>query len=302
MEGVDLPVLVRGMTGLLQRSLGPSVQIETRFPLSLPLLHTDPAQLETALLNLTVNARDAMPDGGVISIAAKSELIAEGSGSPLAPGAYVSLSVADTGQGMDEQTLARAAEPFFTTKGVGKGTGLGLSMAHGLAEQSGGRLNIRSQLGKGTVVELWLPQAKAEDPPREISATGDTGDFAAAAPIVVLAVDDDSLVLVNTVAMLEDLGHRALAAASAKEALAVLERESVDLVITDYAMPQTTGMQLAAAIEAEHPELPVILATGYAELPPGAAVHLPRLTKPFLQRDLAASIRQVIGEELASTG
>jgi len=302
MEGVDLPVLVRGMTGLLQRSLGPSVQIETRFPLSLPLLHTDPAQLETALLNLTVNARDAMPDGGVISIAAKSELIAEGSGSPLAPGAYVSLSVADTGQGMDEQTLARAAEPFFTTKGVGKGTGLGLSMAHGLAEQSGGRLNIRSQLGKGTVVELWLPQAKAEDPPREISATGDTGDFAAAAPIVVLAVDDDSLVLVNTVAMLEDLGHRALAAASAKEALAVLERESVDLVITDYAMPQTTGMQLAAAIEAEHPELPVILATGYAELPPGAAVHLPRLTKPFLQRDLAVAIRQVIGEELVSTG
>jgi PAS domain S-box-containing protein len=292
---VDLPALVRGMTGLLQRSLGPSIQIETRFPLSLPALYTDPAQLETALLNLTVNARDAMPDGGTISIEAKSEVIGEGSGSPLSPGAYVRLSVADTGQGMDAETLARAAEPFYTTKGIGKGTGLGLSMVHGLAEQSGGRLNIRSRPCEGTIVELWLPQALADQP--QLLPVAAEAELENGPPLVVLAVDDDSLVLINTVAMLEDLGHRVFPAVSAKDALATLRRERVDLVITDYAMPQMTGLQLAEAIKADHPDLPVILATGYAELSPGTESRLPRLSKPFLQRDLAAALRHVCGEE-----
>jgi PAS domain S-box-containing protein len=296
-EAVDLPILVRGMTGLLERSLGPTVQIETRFPLSLPRLLTDPAQLETALLNLTVNARDAMPDGGTISIEARSELIAEGSESTLAPGRYVRLSVADTGQGMDEQTLARAAEPFYTTKGIGKGTGLGLSMVHGLAEQSGGRLNIHSRPGEGTVVELWLPQAPVNGKPHVIPGPAPADEIADAAPRVILAVDDDSLVLINTVAMLEDLGHQVFPAASAKDALAILRRERVDLVITDYAMPQTTGLQLAETIKAKYGGLPVILATGYAELPPGAETRLPTLSKPFLQRDLAAVIAQLPAQD-----
>jgi PAS domain S-box-containing protein len=300
MAAVDLPALVRGMTGLLQRSLGPSVQIETRFPLGLPALHTDAAQLEMALLNLTVNARDAMPDGGTISIEAKSEVI-EGSGSPLAPGAYVRLSVSDTGQGMDAETLSRATEPFYTTKGVGKGTGLGLSMVHGLAEQSGGRLNIRSRVGEGTVVELWLPQAQPADLAQAIPCEADA-ELENGAPLVVLAVDDDGLVLINTVAMLEDLGHRVFPASSAKDALATLRRETVDLVITDYAMPQMTGLQLAEAIKADHADLPVILATGYAELPPGTESRLPRLSKPFLQRDLATAIRHVKEEEPMSAG
>jgi PAS domain S-box-containing protein len=301
MAAVDLPTLVRGMTGLLQRSLGPTVQIETRFPLSLPALHTDPAQLETVLLNLTVNARDAMPDGGTISIEAKSEVIGEGSGSTLAPGAYIRLSVSDTGQGMDAETLGRATEPFYTTKGVGKGTGLGLSMVHGLAEQSGGRLNIRSRVGEGTVVELWLPQAQPADLAQAIPAEADA-EIENGAPLVILAVDDDSLVLINTVAMLEDLGHQVFPAASAKDALATLRRQTVDLVITDYAMPQMTGLQLAEAIKAVHADLPVILATGYAELPPGTESRLPRLSKPFLQRDLAAAIRHVKEGEPMSAG
>jgi len=289
---VDLPALVRGMTGLLQRSLGPSVQIETRFPLGLPSLLTDPAQLETALLNLTVNARDAMPAGGTISIGAKREIAGEGSPGGLVPGAYVCLSVADTGEGMDEQTLARAAEPFYTTKGIGKGTGLGLSMVHGLAEQSGGRLNIRSHPGEGTVVELWLPEAQIDDQPQDLSAAAKPDDLLSTRPLVVLAVDDDRLVLTNTVAMLEDLGHRVFPVVSARDALALLLHETVDLVITDYAMPQMTGVQLADAIRAEHAGLPVILATGYAELPPDAETQLPRLAKPFLQRDLAVAIGQ----------
>jgi PAS domain S-box-containing protein len=296
MEPIDLPALVRGMTGLLERSLGPGVQIETRFPLSLPPLLSDPAQLETALLNLAVNARDAMPDGGVISIEARREVVSEDATAQLAPGAYVRLSVADSGDGMDEETLLRAAEPFYTTKGIGKGTGLGLSMVHGLAEQSGGRLGIRSQSGEGTVIDLWLPQATVDTRAEPDQDERDADDVSVSAPLTILAVDDDALVLLNTVAMLEDLGHRVFPATSGREALAILARESVDLVITDYAMPQMTGTQLAEAVEAGQPGTPVILATGYAELPPGAEVQLPRLSKPFLQRDLAAAMRQLMGE------
>ena len=238
-----------------------------------------------------------MPDGGTISIHAKSETIAPGSHSTLAPGPYVRLSVADTGEGMDEQTLSRAAEPFYTTKGVGKGTGLGLSMVHGLAEQSGGRMEIRSRVGEGTVIDLWLPQAKVDNELRVISGTAELEPFGIGVPLVVLAVDDDALVLINTVAMLEDLGHKVFPATSAKEALATLRRETVDLVITDYAMPQATGLQLASSIRAHHGDIPVLLATGYAELPPDAEPVLPRLSKPFLQRDLAAAIRELMGDE-----
>jgi CheY-like chemotaxis protein len=238
-----------------------------------------------------------MPAGGTISIGARREVIGEGSGNGLVPGAYVCLSVADTGEGMDEKTLARAAEPFYTTKGIGKGTGLGLSMVHGLAEQSGGRLIIRSRPGEGTVVEIWLPQAEIDDQPQVFSGAARPDDILSARQLVILAVDDDSLVLTNTVAMLEDLGHVVFPAASAREALALLRHETVDLVVTDYAMPQMTGVQLADAIRTEQPGLPVILATGYAELPPGAETRLPRLAKPFLQRDLAVAIGQVTEPE-----
>lgn len=154
---VDIPDLVRGMADLLQRSLGPSITIETRFPLGLPKASTDPNQLESALLNIAVNARDAMPEGGSITVAARVESADE----PV-PGRYVCLSVTDTGEGMDPETLARATEPFFTTKGVGKGTGLGLSTVHGLMEQSHGRMVLSSRKGTGTTIELWLPVASAD--------------------------------------------------------------------------------------------------------------------------------------------
>ncbi|MDO9246217.1 MAG: PAS domain S-box protein, partial [Phenylobacterium sp.] len=152
LDPVDVPTLVRGMTGLLQRSLGPAMRIETHFPRGLSLVLTDPNQLENALLNLAVNARDAMPDGGAIRIEARPETLGEATEIGLPPGDYVRLTISDTGHGMDAAILARATEPFFTTKGVGKGTGLGLSMVHGLAEQSGGRMTVRSQVGEGTTV------------------------------------------------------------------------------------------------------------------------------------------------------
>jgi PAS domain S-box-containing protein len=294
LEAVEIASLVRGMTGLLERSLGPSIRIETRFPRSLPPVKTDPNQLENALLNLTVNARDAMPHGGTIRITAKAEAVGPSMPGPapaLPPGGYVRLSVCDEGDGMDTATLARASEPFFTTKGIGKGTGLGLSMVHGLAEQSGGRLAINSRPGVGTTVDLWLPEAPDDTECNVIAGKAPAEARSALRPLSVLAVDDDSLVLLNTVTMLEDLGHQVFSATSASEALAVLRRDPVDLVISDYAMPQVNGVQLAQAIHAEQPALPVILATGYAELAAADANTLPRLAKPFLQDDLANAMR-----------
>ncbi|WP_293679692.1 PAS domain-containing sensor histidine kinase [uncultured Phenylobacterium sp.] len=284
LEGVDAAGLVRGMAGLMERSLGPAVKLVSRFPRNLPPVFTDPNQLETALLNLAVNARDAMPGGGQITIEGEAVAVPRNSDTTLPPGGYVRLSVTDEGTGMDPQTLARATEPFYTTKGVGKGTGLGLSMVHGLAEQSGGRMVIASEPGCGTRVEIWLPEADALGEVKPTSAGG--APEAGVEPRVVLAVDDDPLVLLNTTAMLEDLGHTVISAASAEEALAALRQQHVDLVITDHAMPEKTGHQLAEDIRLSHPDLPVVLATGYAELPPEVGADLPRLAKPYSQAEL----------------
>ncbi|MGL4966234.1 MAG: ATP-binding protein [Inquilinus sp.] len=290
---VDIPELVRGMADLLQRSLGPSITIETRFPLGLPKASTDPNQLESALLNIAVNARDAMPEGGSITVAAKVESADE----PM-PGRYVCLSVTDTGEGMDPETLARATEPFFTTKGVGKGTGLGLSTVHGLMEQSHGRMVLASRKGIGTTIELWLPVASAD---ADLSPAADEAPAPEAATpssrLHIMAVDDDGLVLMNTIAMLEELGHAAVGATTADQALDALRREAADLVITDHAMPRMTGAELAGRIAAEWPGLPVILATGYAELPMGIGADLPKLAKPFSLEELEAAIRTAVSAD-----
>ncbi|MGC1466004.1 MAG: PAS domain S-box protein [Pseudolabrys sp.] len=294
LQTVDLRNLVSGMNVLLQQSVGPSVLIETRFAMAPPLARTDASQLEAALLNLAVNARDAMPQGGRITIAAREEDIGQNPGMMLKPGRYVCLSVTDNGEGMDEDTARRASEPFFTTKGVGKGTGLGLSMVQGLAEQSGGRLVLKSKKGEGTTVELWLPVATdgVEKKAAPAASPEPAGDAQA---LVVLAVDDDSLVLMNTSAMLEDLGHKVFEAMSGREALDVLLREkSINLVITDQSMPKMTGLELAEAIRAERPELPIILATGYTDLAEGTKAGLPKLTKPFFQQDLAQAITEAL--------
>ncbi len=276
------------MMELFERSLGPSISIATDLPADLPELHTDPNQLEAILLNLLLNARDAMPEGGLVRIEAAAEVVAPGGG--VAPGAYVRLSVIDTGRGMDAETLARAVEPFYTTKGVGKGTGLGLSMAHGLMEQLGGRLRLSSRPGEGATVELLMPQVQADSERPLAGASGQAESRELLAPLRILVVDDDDLVLQNTVALLEDLGHGVIAVSSAAEALAVLEREKVQLVITDHAMPGVTGLQLAERLETERPELPVILATGYAELAVDFGPGLPRLSKPFGQSEAAEAI------------
>ncbi|MFA6113489.1 MAG: PAS domain S-box protein [Sphingomonas sp.] len=287
LETVDVGDLVRGMAELVQRTIGAGISIDTEFPLRLAPVHADPSQLELAVMNLVVNARDAMPEGGRVTIEGREKRI--GRGAELEPGDYVRLSVIDRGQGMDKATLARAMEPFFTTKGIGKGTGLGLSMVHGFAEQCGGRLILKSRPGKGTKAELWLPISKA--------AAGEDSHSPAVVPqiemepLVVLTVDDDALVLMNTAAMLEDMGHRVLQATSAREALAMLDREAVDLVVTDYAMPVMTGADLAAALPAS---MPVLIVSGYAEIPAGAEAMGVRLNKPFRDEQLARAVREAM--------
>jgi CheY-like chemotaxis protein len=286
---VDIVALVHGMAELLERSLGPSVRVETRFPLGLPWVNTDSNQLEMALLNLAVNARDAMPEGGPVVITARPETIALAHGR-LQPGEYVCLSLTDTGEGMDEDTLAKAIDPFFTTKEVGKGTGLGLPMVHGLAEHSGGQLLLRSRKGQGTTAELWLPVAKKTEKAAEAEAPAQV-PAKEHRRLIVLVVDDDPLVLTNMAAMLDDIGHRVFEADSASEALTILRRESgIQLVITDQAMPRMTGLQLIEEIKDNWPDLPVILATGFAELPRGTDILQITLAKPFRQHDLASAV------------
>lgn len=224
LEPVDIPALVRGMTELLERSIGPTIMIETRFPLGLARISADPNQLEMALLNLMVNARDAMPNGGAIVVSARPARIARGEISDLEPGEYVCLSVVDTGDGMDEATLARAVDPFFTTKELGKGTGLGLPMVHGLAQQSGGRLLLKSRKGEGTTAELWLPTAKGHTAVAP-NVAAEPEEKAQTPSLFVLVIDDDSLVLTNMAAMLEDLGHRVFEASSGQQALEIRSKK-----------------------------------------------------------------------------
>jgi PAS domain S-box-containing protein len=289
---LDVPELVDGMTELLQSSLGPSIQIDAHFPEKLPKAFADPHQLELALLNLAMNARDAMAKGGAIVIGATERTMTEEPG--LRPGHYICVTVTDTGTGMDEATLKRALEPFFTTKGIGKGTGLGLPMVHGMAQQSGGKLALKSKPTVGTTAELYLrvargdaSSAREEIVPRASMSLGRT--------LTILTVDDDPLVALNTSSLLEELGHTVYSASSGSRALEILRREGhIDLVITDQAMPGMTGSELVSQIHAEKPDLPVILATGYAELPPGESQGIPRLAKPFRQGDLADAIARTI--------
>ena len=287
LKPVDIPVLLDEIMDFMQRSLGSAIRIETKFAEPLSPVMTDAVQLETALLNLVVNARDAMPGEGTITIETRELNLPEKQGG-LAPGRYVELSVADTGEGMDEETLSQATTPFFTTKGVGKGTGLGLSMVQGITEQSGGKLSIQSSKGKGTKVSLLLPAADAAACPEPVEAPPPPPAEAPNGGFTILAVDDDALVLMNTSLMLEDLGHTVVEAYNGTDALKALRsgEHKFDLVITDHAMPRMTGSELAAEIRREWPSLPIVLATGYAELPTGGDNRLPRLAKPFSQNQL----------------
>ena len=283
---VDLATLVTGMADLIASTSGPQIKVTVDVAPDLPPAMADLNQLEMAILNLSVNARDAMPDGGGLAISASAEAVAEGHRSQLKPGAYVRLSVADTGAGMDEATLARAIEPFFSTKGIGKGTGLGLSMVHGLASQLGGALVLASKPGLGTNAELWLPMSV-----RPVEATADPASPRTAKAIGrALLVDDEDIVRMTTADMLTEFGYEVVEASSAEEALRLLdEKLQIEVLVTDHLMPGMSGVDLARALHIRRPGTPVLIISGFAEAE-GVAPDLPRLTKPFRQSDLAASL------------
>jgi signal transduction histidine kinase/CheY-like chemotaxis protein len=286
---VDLSRLVHGMSNLLERSLGPRVALRLDLPEGLPPARIDANQLELAILNLAINARDAMPDGGSIEIRVAKHQVQNDA--VLKPGTYLKLSVVDAGAGMTPEILKRAIEPFFSSKPLGKGTGLGLSMVHGLVVQLGGTLELTSAIGKGTTATMVLPVAtsapEAETPaaaPQQIKRSA-----------IILFVDDDPLIAMSTTEMLEDLGHRVIGASSALHALDILRSEQpIDLMVTDHVMPGMTGIELAAATRQVRPSLPILLATGYAELPEGTQVDLPRLAKPYHQDQLRDQLDQLL--------
>ncbi|MGH6911890.1 MAG: ATP-binding protein, partial [Phenylobacterium sp.] len=281
---VDIGNVIKDMTDLVGSTLGPRIRIVVDVTPGLPPAMADPNQLEMALLNLAVNARDAMPDGGTLTISGHTRTL--GPESKLAPGRYVILSVADTGVGMDAETLNRAVEPFYSTKGIGEGTGLGLSMIHGLAAQLGGWLDLASTLGVGTCVEMWLPVADRPAIPAADKAAGAAESRGAG---LALLVDDEDLIRAATSQMLADLGFTVLEVTSAKEALHHIRDPRLALLVTDHLMPGMTGTELARQVQSMGLEVPILIISGYAELE-DVAPDLPRLMKPFRESELSAAL------------
>jgi PAS domain S-box-containing protein len=296
--------LITSLTELIHRTLGELVAVETVMAAGLWQVEADANELEAAILNLAVNARDAMPEGGRLTIETSNAYIDEAYAAAyveVAPGQYVCISVSDTGGGMDPETVAHAFEPFFTTKPVGRGTGLGLSQVYGFVKQSGGHVKIYSEVGQGTTVKLYLPRLAteatvatetAEPPPPE----GDTEE-------TILVLEDDDDVRTYSVEILRDLGYRVLEAHDGPSALRLLERQArVDLLFSDVILPGgMTGAQVAAQARELRPDLKVLFTTGYAR---NAIIHQGRLdkgvrliTKPFASSDLAAKVRDVLDEE-----
>lgn len=289
-SAVNISSLISGMAELVASTSGPHIEMVIDVPDDLPPAKADPNQLEMAILNLSVNARDAMPGGGTMTILARCE-VRESAEAGLAAGRYIRLSVADTGSGMDEETLSRAIEPFYSTKGIGKGTGLGLSMAHGLASQLGGALKLWSRLGSGTKIDLWLPvsdEAAGEVEAVRIESPASHGAGTA------LLVDDEDIVRMTTADMLADLGFDPVEATSAEMAVEMLESgRKFDVVVTDHLMPGMNGAQLAELVRSRWPGTPVLIVSGYADAD-GISPDIPRLTKPFRQADLQASLGEVV--------
>ncbi len=285
-QAVDVGELVKRMAELVASTSGPRVTVQVDIADDLPTAQADANQVEMAILNLCVNGRDAMPNPGTLTISAKPAIVEAGSRVALAPGRYVQLSVADTGAGMDEATLNRAVEPFFSTKGIGKGTGLGLSMVHGLAAQLGGGLFISSKPGLGTCVDLWIPASDELVPSQEEREI--VGANAAAG--TALLVDDEELVRASTADMLAELGYTVVEASSSEEALRLLKGGlAFNILVTDHLMPGLSGIELAQEVRRQRPDAAVLVVSGYAD-DDGVALDLPRLAKPYRRADLAAKL------------
>ncbi|MGY4623233.1 ATP-binding protein [Bradyrhizobium sp. USDA 4486] len=298
---LDVNVLVNGLSEMVHRTLSETISVETVLGAGVWRVEVDPAELEAAIINLAVNARDAMPNGGRVTIETSNAHIDEAyvaAHSEVVPGQYVAIAVTDTGVGMDAKTVAQAFEPFFTTKAVGKGTGLGLSQVYGFVKQSGGHVKIYSEVGQGTTVKLYLPRIAGEGLTAEESGLLPSPEGAQEETILVLEDDDD--VRAYSVDTLRELGYRVIEAHDGPAALRLLEREPrVDLLFTDVVLPGgLTGAQVAAQAKTVRPTLKVLFTTGYAR---NAIIHHGRLdkgvqliVKPFSFTELAAKVRDVL--------
>lgn len=295
--------LVSGMQDLIARSVGPTIAVETALAGGLWATFVDTGQLENALLNLCLNARDAMPEGGKLTVETANRWFDERAARQrgLAPGQYVSLCVSDTGTGMAPDIIERAFDPFFTTKPIGQGTGLGLSMVHGFAGQSGGTARIYSELGKGTMICIYLPRHLGEDRHEDEVADTVTEPLSAGSESI-LVVDDDPLVRMVAVEILQELGYRVLEAGDGSAAMRIINTgQPIDLLITDVGLPGgMNGRQLADAVRFSRPDLRVLFITGYAEnavLNHGHLDHgMQVMTKPFLSDAFGRRVKDLLGK------
>jgi CheY-like chemotaxis protein len=290
--------LVAEIRDMLARTLGPMVRLHVRNAAPGAAVLSDPTQLEMAVLNLAINARDAMPDGGDLTISLSPRTLLNDP--ELGSGDYVELAVSDTGAGMPPEVAARAVDPFFTTKGVGKGTGLGLSQVYGIARQAGGTVRIETSPGAGTTVRVLLPRT---EPPEDAVAAaqlertaGPDGDAA------ILVVDDDPDIRRMLAASLDALGYRVLQAADGPEGLSALLTHAPDLMIVDFAMPGMNGAEVARRARLQRPDLPILFASGYADtdaIHQAAGVDAPLLRKPFRIAALQRALEDVLGARQA---
>jgi len=293
LRAVPLAALFGGVRELVATSVGPSIALHFDIEPGVDSVVADSNQIEMALLNMAINARDAMPDGGSLRFHAAGAVPPAGL---LPPGDYVRIAVSDSGEGMSQEVMGRVFEPFFTTKEVGKGTGLGLSQVYGMAQQSGGAADIRSEEGTGTTVEIWLRAAHGVDEGADVAATLRTARPHAGARILV--VEDDDAVRASVADSLQALGHQVTQAASGAAALEQLERERPDLMITDYLMPGMTGAELMQRTRRRFPQLPMIIATGYADMKAIEEVigDDMLLRKPFQLAELASSVERALAK------
>lgn len=290
-ERVDSSELVSGMSDLLDRTLGERVHVEVDLAPDVWPIYVDPHQLENAIVNLAVNARDAMEGEGLMRITASNVVLAANEVGDIRAGEYVRIGVTDTGCGMTPEVMERAFEPFFTTKPVGKGTGLGLSQIFGFAHESGGEVGIESQIGKGTTVSVYLPRTVAEETKIRLHPAMQRVDDATVAGARILLVEDDPRVRSSTIEALQDLDYDPVACSSGAEAVGIFESQPFDLVITDVIMPEMTGPELIKHLKQSHDDFAVLFVTGYVgEGETGDLVGYELLRKPFTVGALANAV------------
>ena len=296
---IDPHALASGVDELLSHTLGGLVELEWVLEKEPWCVFADQSQLELALMNLIINARDAMPDGGTIRIRVDHRTTTGKDQPGLKPGDYVVFAVEDHGSGIAPEMIEKVMEPFFTTKEVGKGTGLGLSMVYGFARQSNGAIALESEVGKGTQAELWLPRAETAPVKQEIRPVGIQ---VSAAKLNILLVDDHDEVRAATAGMFQDLGHNVMQASNGAEALELLTRNGIDLLVSDYAMPQLSGTDLVRGARSRRPDLTAMIITGYADqddigdLPADVVV----LSKPFDLAALSAAVLKATKDHASS--